>query len=227
MASLTYYGHSAFLIDTGKHRILFDPYFTGNSQANLKADQVECDAILLSHGHDDHLGDTIPISIRTGAIVVTTLELADFLSSHGVKVHPMHIGGKHEFDFGVVKLTPAFHGGGIEGGEGAYCTPCGFLLKFNGHTVYYPGDTSLTIEFDLIGRLNHIDTVLLPIGDNFTMGPEDALEAVRMLRPRTVVPLHCNTWELITQDPEAFKKRVEALTPASVTVVKSGETVEL
>ncbi|MCE5272190.1 metal-dependent hydrolase [bacterium] len=227
MASLTYYGHAAFRIDTGRHKVLFDPYLTGNPHATVKAESVECDAILLSHGHSDHLGDTVAISRRTGAPVVTTYELAGFLAEKGVSVHRMHIGGKYEFEFGTVKLTPAFHGGGVEGAPGVYCTPCGFLLKSEGHTVYYPGDTALTIEFDLIGRLNHIDTVLLPIGDNFTMGPEDALEAVRMLRPKTVVPLHYNTWEVITQDPEAFKRRVEALTPAQVTVVRPGDTVEL
>ncbi len=226
MASLTYYGHSAFGIDTGSHKVLIDPFISGNPQATLSADQINCDAILLTHGHGDHLGDTVAIARRCGALVVTTYELAGFMDSQDVKNHPMHIGGFHRFDFGAVKLTPAFHGGAVEGADIA-CAPCGFLFFFNNTCLFHPGDTSLTVEFELIGRMNRIDIALLPIGDNFTMGPEDAFEAVRMLKPKKVVPMHYNTWELIAQDPQSFKSRVESETDAKVQVVEPGATVEI
>ena len=131
MASLTYYGHSAFGIDTGSHKVLIDPFISGNPQAKVKAEELVCDAILLSHGHGDHIGDTIPIARRCGALVVTTYELAGYLDSQDVKNHPMHIGGYREFDFGAVKLTPAFHGGAVEGAS-ITCTPCGFLFFSTG-----------------------------------------------------------------------------------------------
>lgn len=226
MASLTYYGHSAFGIDTGSHKVLIDPFISGNPQATLSADEINCDAILLTHGHGDHLGDTVAIARRCGALVVTTYELAGFMDSQDVKNHPMHIGGFRQFDFGAVKLTPAFHGGAVEGADIA-CAPCGFLFFFNNTCLFHPGDTSLTVEFELIGRMNRIDIALLPIGDNFTMGPEDAFEAVRMLKPKKVVPMHYNTWELIAQDPQSFKSRVESETDAKVQVVEPGATVEI
>jgi L-ascorbate metabolism protein UlaG (beta-lactamase superfamily) len=158
--------------------------------------------------------------------VVTTYELAGYLDTQDVKNHPMHIGGYRQFEFGAVKLTPAFHGGGVEGTD-ITCWPCGFLFYFDGKTVFHPGDTSLTVEFELLGRMNDIDVAMLPIGDNFTMGPGDALEAVRMLRPKKVVPMHYNTWDLIAQDADGFKQDVESRTEAKVVVVPPGGSLEI
>ncbi len=225
MASLTFLGHSAALVDTGRHRVLLDPFLSGNPVATQGPDQVQCEAILVSHGHYDHLGDTVAIARRTGALVVTTFELAGWLEGQGLQVHPMNLGGFHKFEFGGVKLTPAFHSGGVEGAD-LSCTPCGFLLTFEGKTLFYSGDTALTLEFELIGRMHTIDLALLPIGDNFTMGPLDALEAVKMLHAKRVVPVHYGTWELIAQDAQQFKRRVESMTSARVTVVEPGGTME-
>ncbi|HUU27287.1 MAG TPA: metal-dependent hydrolase [archaeon] len=226
MARLTYFGHAAFLIDTGRHKVLIDPFISGNPKAEVNPDEIVCDAILLTHGHGDHIGDTIPIARRCGALVVTTYELAGYLDSQDVKTHPMHIGGYRKFDFGAVKLTPAFHGGAVEGAN-ICCTPCGFLFFTDGLCLFHPGDTSLTLEFELIGRMYDLDLAMLPIGDNFTMGPEDALEAVRMLKPKRVVPMHFDTWDLIAQDARSFKDKVESETISQVVIIDPGQTIDI
>ena len=226
--SITYYGQACVTIAGPQGTVLIDPFMDDNPLCELSADEVECDGIGVTHGHQDHLGDTVKIARRTGATVFATYELAGFLAREGVRTHGMHIGGSHEFPFGRVKLVPAFHGGGVAGDDGRFtCTPCGIIVRTGGVSVYHAGDTSLTIEMELLGRYDHVDVALLPIGDNYTMGPEDAVHAVEMIRPDTVIPIHYGTFPLIEQDPEEFRRSVEERTAARCIVLAPGEAFTL
>ena len=223
MATLTWHGHSCFTLDTDDGtRIVIDPFFEDNPVTDRKiADIDRVDYILVSHGHFDHFADCIPLAKRTGATVVSTFELVSFCQQQGVeKGHGMNIGGSHAFPFGRVKLTPALHTGSVAGDEsGTFTTDCsGFLITLrNGTRIYHSGDTALILDMQLLR--GQVDVALLPIGDNFTMGPEDAARAVEFIEPKTVIPMHYNTWELIAQDPEEFRRlvggraRVEVLEP--------------
>ena len=228
MSKLTWHGHSCFTLETDEGtRILFDPFLDDNPVSDVKAADVgKVDYILVSHGHFDHFADCIPVAKRTGATVVSTFELVAFCRKEGVeKGHGMNIGGGHDFPFGRVKLTPAVHTGSIAGDdEGAFTTDCcGFLLTLNGGArLYHSGDTALIVDMQLLQ--GQVDVALLPIGDNFTMGPQDAARAVGFIKPRTVIPMHYDTWELIAQDPVAFTTLVGDR--AKVEVVKPGGTYE-
>jgi L-ascorbate metabolism protein UlaG (beta-lactamase superfamily) len=209
--------------------VLIDPFLDENPAAHCQASEVDCDAIGVTHGHHDHLGDTVPIARRTDCQVFCTYELANFLQGRGVKnVHPMHIGGSHRFGFGTVKLVPALHGGMVEGDTGKFtCTPCGMVLRMGGLNIYHAGDTGLTMEMELLSRYDSIDAALLPIGDNFTMGPDDALHAVEMIHPRLVIPMHYGTFDVIEQDAHAFRTRVKQSTGADCIVLAPGHSTEL
>ena len=226
--SVQYLGHSCFLISTPRAKILVDPFLTGNPQAAAKAEEVQCDYILLSHAHGDHYGDAITIAKRTEATVVAAYELALHAGAQGAKVHPMGCGGGKDFDFGRVQLTIAHHTSSVEGPGGvvSLAAPVGFLIQAEGKTIYFAGDTALTMEMQLLGSRHTIDLALLPIGDNFTMGPEDAAEAVRMLKPAVAVPMHYNTFDLIRVDPENFV-RAAAKHGGKVQVVPPGVTLTL
>lgn len=212
MARLTWHGHSCFeLVTADDTRILFDPWLDDNPVADIGADQIErLDWILVSHGHFDHFDDAIPLAKRTGATLVSSFEIAAFAGTKGVeKTHGMSIGGGYTFPFGYAKMTPALHGPNVSGDDsGAYSAmPGGWLIDLtDGKRLYHAGDTALITDMQLLqGR---VDIALLPIGDNFTMGPEDAARAVEMIRPKVVIPMHYNTFELIEQDPEDFRRRV-------------------
>jgi L-ascorbate metabolism protein UlaG (beta-lactamase superfamily) len=211
MARLTWHGHACFTLEapTGQ-RIMIDPWLNENPVADIGTDGVgELDFILVSHGHFDHFADAIPLARATGATIVSTFEIVSFCQSQGVEnVHPQHIGGGHRFPFGYAKMTPALHGGQVAGDEeGTFTTvPGGWWLDLEeGGRVYHAGDTALLMEMQLLkGR---VDTALLPIGDNFTMGPEDAVRAVEFIEPKVVIPMHYNTFDVIRQDPHEFARQ--------------------
>jgi L-ascorbate metabolism protein UlaG (beta-lactamase superfamily) len=184
------------------------------------------DYILVSHGHGDHLGDTVAIAARSGATVISNFEIQNWMTAQGVKnVHPQHIGGGFNYPWGRVKLTLALHGSALP--DGSYGgNPCGFLLYLDGRKIYHACDTGLFGDMQLIGE-EGIDLAILPIGDNFTMGPDDALRAVKLIQPKQVVPIHYNTFDVIKQDPNAWAVRVERETAAKVAVMKPGDTIEI
>ena len=222
----TWYGHATLGLETGGYKILIDPYCTGNPAACISADEAEADFILISHGHSDHVGDVVSIARRTGALVISNHEIINWLNKKGVKVHGQHIGGGYNHPFGYLKFTQALHGSGLP--DGSYGgNPVGFLLTtLDGKKVYLACDTGLFGDMSLIGE-EGIDLAVLPIGDNFTMGPDDALRAVKMIQPKQVVPVHYNTFPLIKQDASAWAKRVEAETDARAHVLVPGMSITL
>ncbi|WP_270179572.1 metal-dependent hydrolase [Alkalihalobacillus sp. CinArs1] len=224
---VTFHGHSVVEIVTEKAKILIDPFITGNEQCDLDANEVTCDVILLTHGHNDHVGDTVEIAKRNDALVVAPFELATYLGWKELNTHPMHIGGAHEFDFGTVKLTQAFHGSSYMDEESKQIIytgmPAGILFTAEGKTVYHAGDTALYSDMKLLSDVK-IDLAFIPIGDNFTMGPDDAAIATEWINADLTVPVHYNTFPVIEQNPEAF---VDKLKGNKGKVMKPGDTIKL
>ena len=225
-ATLTWLGHAAFALDVAGLHVLVDPFLTDNPLGASKPDALPADFILVSHGHGDHVGDALAIAKRTGATLISNAEIAGWFSKQGVKTHAQHLGGGHAHPFGYLKLTPAMHGSALPdvscGGS-----PAGFLLTLpEGKRIYLAGDTGLFGDMVLIGE-EGIEVAALPIGDNFTMGPDDALRAVKLIRPARVIPIHYNTWSLIAQDPEAWAARVRAETSTTPHVLKPGESLTI
>lgn len=223
---LTFLGQSGFHIETNGHALLIDPFLTGNELAVNKPESFSPSHILLSHAHGDHVGDTEDIAKRSGAMVVSSFEIANYFEARGLKAHGMNPGGSFEFAFGTVTFTPAWHSSSFD--DGTYGgMPMGIVLEVEGKRLYHSGDTALFSDMSLIGRKG-LDLALLPIGDNFTMGSEDAVEAVKFLgNPKLVVPMHYDTFEVIGQDPHAFKLEVERQTESRCQVVAPGESFEL
>lgn len=218
-------GQSGFFVQIGEHELLIDPFLTGNDLAVDKPDDFSPPYILLTHGHADHYGDTEEIAKRSGATVVSSFEIAEYLSQKEISAHGMNPGGSFAFPFGKLKFTPAWHSNSLP--DGTYGgMPMGLTLEAEGKRVYHAGDTALFSDMTLIAR-GGLDLAFLPIGDNFTMGPTDALEAVKLLQPKQVVPVHYNTFPVIEQDAEAFRTMVENETDAEVVVLKPGERLEL
>jgi len=219
---LTWIGHASLALETGGFHLLIDPYISQNPATEEDPATLPADYILVTHGHGDHVGDTIKIAKRTGATVIANFEICNWLEKHGVKVHSQHIGGGFHHPFGYLKLTLALHGSALP--DGSYGgNPAGFLLTtLTGEKIYMAGDTGLFGDMRLIGE-EGVTLATLPIGDNYTMGPDDALRAVKLLTPEYVIPIHYNTWGLIAQDPHAWAERVKAETDAKVRVLAPGE----
>lgn len=227
---LTYLSHSCFFLQTSTHRLVIDPFLSGNPLAKVKPEEVECDFILVSHGHEDHLGDAVAIAKRTGATIIGNFETAVVCSKQGAKAHPMQHGGAWQFPFGRVKLTIAHHSSSQQGKDGfSYLgNPAGLIVTADGKTIYHAGDTALFLDMKLIGELDRIDLALLPIGDNFTMGPEDAARAVEFLKAPLAIPMHYGTFDLIKVDPRRFVEAVEkGGSGAKAKVMEVGETIEV
>lgn len=224
---VSYHGHSVVKIELKDTVILIDPFISGNPLTDLDASEEKPDVIIVTHGHGDHLGDTVELAKRNKSLVIGNFELATYLGWQGVEAHGMSIGGAYQFDFGKVKLTQALHGTGLETGNNELIylgMPAGVLITAEGKTIYHAGDTGLFSDMKLIGERHPIDLAFLPIGDNFTMGPEDAALAAEFLQAKKVVPIHFNTFPPIVQDPEEF---VKLLKTNQGIILQPGESLEL
>lgn len=222
-AQFKYLHHACFTLTHENHTIIFDPYLEGCSHTSEEeVKKLNVEYILVSHAHFDHLGCAFELAKACDATIISTAEICGLAGEAGVKAHAMHLGGQHEFDFGHVRLTLAFHGSGVPGGHA-----CGFIVDFYGTKLYFAGDTALFGDMQLLQRLDAFDYAVLPIGDNFTMGPKDAAIAAEYLKAKYVIPVHYNTWPLIAQDPEAYKALVEANESAEVLIVPAGSAIEL
>ncbi len=206
---LRYFSHSSFQITTDdQKRVLIDPFLDGNPTSPVTAADVHADYIILTHAHGDHLGDALTIAKRDNALIISVNELANYCQAKGCNAHNMHIGGGYAFPCGRVKFTIAHHGSSAP--DGSYMgEPAGVLFTSAGITLYHTGDTGLFYDMKLIGEMNAIDYMLLPIGDNFTMGIDDAVKAVELVNPKLATPMHYNTFPAIEADPEEFRVKVE------------------
>ena len=218
-------GQSGFFVQTGEHDLLIDPFLTGNDKAVDRPEDFSPSYILLTHAHSDHYGDTEEIAARSGATVVASFEVVTYLGKKDIKGQPLNIGGRVALPFGSVKQTPAWHSNSLP--DGTYAgMPAGLVLEAEGKRIYHAGDTGLFGDMAMIGQ-GGLDLAILPIGDLLTMGPADALEAVKLLKPKQVIPVHYNTSPRIEQDAGAFKAQVERETDAEVVILNPGERLTL
>lgn len=215
--TLTYLGHAGILLTDGTHAIAIDPFLSGNPRATMKPADVRCQFIALTHGHADHVGDTVAIAKANKATVFAAFEIAEYLGGQGVRTEPGNPGGQIAAPFGWVAFTQAFHSSSY---EGRYMgMPCGIVASIGGRTVYHCGDTGLFGDMQLIGEIYRPDVALIPIGDRFTMGPELASRAAEMIQPRVAVPIHYGTFPVLVSDASGFRPR-----DVDVKVLKPGET---
>lgn len=220
--NLFYYGHAAFSLSGSTTTILFDPFISDNPWTTVCPSDIRCQYIAITHAHGDHYGDAEEIAKANNATIISTAEIAGKASAAGCKAHAMHVGGSADFPFGKIRLVPAFHGSGIAGG-----LACGFLLEMDGKRVYFAGDTGLYGDMKLLSRFGAIDCAILPIGDNFTMGIEDAALAASWIQPGFVIPVHYQTWPVIDKSPEDYKKQTEEKYHIPVHIVPPGTSCEI
>jgi len=225
MVKLTFLGHSGWLVESENYKIVIDPFLKGNPLAKHKASDIKTDYIILSHAHGDHIGDTEAIARQNKSTIIANFEIAGHFAAKNLTTHALHIGGGHDFPFGRVKLTQAFHGSSFP--DGSYGgMPAGILLTIDGKTIYHTGDTGLFSDMQLIGKQNKIDLMLTCIGDNFTMCIDDAVEAVNFVKPRLTVPMHYRTFDVINCDPVEFAGKCKS-NGYDAKVVDVGETLQI
>ena len=219
---IRFLGHACFELSDGSETVLIDPFLTGNPKAAIAAQDAAATAILLTHGHSDHFGDTVSIAKRTSAPVVAIVEIANELGEEGVDVFDPNLGGTVKFDWGSVKLVPAWHTSTTP--KGTVNTPAGLVINFKDTVVYHLGDTSLFSDLQLVGKRTPIDVALMCIGGHYTMDSTDAVDAAQLVGAKTVIPCHYNTFPPIAADAQAFMSDVESATSSNVVVLEPGET---
>jgi L-ascorbate metabolism protein UlaG (beta-lactamase superfamily) len=227
--TLKYMGHSTFTVDADGTNLVIDPFLAPNNPvAPLSVEEIDADYIVISHGHGDHVADAAALAKRTGALVISNPEIITWLQQQGVKNgHGMNMGGAYSFPFGRLKMTIAHHSSGLPDGSNGG-NPCGLLIHFNdGHDVYFAGDTALTYDMKLIGETGGVDLALLPIGDNFTMGPEEAVQAAQFVKAKHVIPVHYNTFPVIEQDANSFAETLREVAEIDCTILSPGEEFSL
>lgn len=227
MVKVTFIGHSCFALNSGECEILIDPFISGNPNAKSTKQLEKPDYILISHGHGDHLGDAIELAKKNDSMIISNFEICTYCQSQGVKkTHPLQIGGGHDFPFGSVKLTIAHHGSTLGDKLQYGGNPAGLIIHMDGKTIYHSGDTGLFLDMKLIGEMNKIDLAMIPIGGNFTMDIPDAIKAVEFIHPKRAIPMHYNTWDMISCDPCTFADGIKPLGTEGI-ILKAGETYEL
>ena len=225
---ITWFGHSAFLLEAEK-KVLIDPFISGNPAAPCSSEELDPDIIAVTHGHSDHLGDTIEIGARTGCRIISIHEVANYIKSKGVFAESMNKGGTINVEGITFTMTDAIHSSSIDASGFSFdggC-PAGFVIGIGGHRIYHAGDTGVFGDMQLIRELYEPELALLPIGSRFTMGIKETVKAVELIRPGTVIPMHYNTFDVIKQDPEKFRRAVKAKVNTKVVIMKPGESIEL
>lgn len=222
---ITYVGHSAFILEEGDFKAIIDPFISGNPMTKFKVKDITgLTHIFVTHGHSDHIGDTVELAKSNDALVITNAEISDYLRGLGLNTHAMHIGGRHKFDFGTVKLTPALHGSGISTDKGKVDggNPCGFVIQVNNQKVYHAGDTGLTMDMKLL-ECEDIDVAIVPIGGNYTMDIDDAVKAIEFIKPKKAIPMHFDTFPVIKADTNEFREKNKV---CDTIILASGEAYE-
>lgn len=222
---IQYLGHSAVILKGENFKAIIDPFISGNPNCSLDVEELnDITHIFVTHGHGDHLGDTIKIAKKCNSLVVCNFEIGNYLEKFKLNVHTMHIGGKFIFDFGKVKMLNAVHGSGIIDGENIIYggNPCGFLIEIEGKKVYHAGDTGLTLDMTLL-KDEEIDIAFIPIGGNYTMDISDAVKAVDFIKPKAVIPIHYDTFPVIKADPLVFKERI---TDSKVIILSANDVLQ-